>query len=305
MDSKKEVAKLQKKVGKWLEEWVVNIYQERSFEESKADLLLYAEHKKARMSRVDIQKIHFWHLVHYEHAVMNEGQNGLTDLALAVRYAEAYIHFETAFADANKGGSVLQDAAVLYFSLAIMAGWKDAAIRIGKALVHGLDTSLLDLRHTDRHSAGEMYRHFWFILHLYAQSGGPKFDTALYSYPPDMGPYTAVLKDWGTTDLTKVHDWVCAMADFHVLETRNTADDEIDEFDDEDVMLFPYEILCWLRLREWLGLPNPESFNHPLMQQPLARLPTPVPLAIPVTPLLDQVIAKFQQEYPNSFSGWS
>ncbi len=67
-------------------------------------------------------------------------------------------------------------------------------------------------------------------------------------------------------------------------------------------MLFPYEILCWLRLREWAGLENPASFDHPLMQQPLARLPQAVPLPIPETPLLDQVIAKFKQEYPNSFT---
>ncbi len=66
-------------------------------------------------------------------------------------------------------------------------------------------------------------------------------------------------------------------------------------------MLLPYEILCWLRLREWVGLANPETFDHPLMQQALAKLPTPVPLPTPETPLLDQVIAKFKQEYPGSF----
>jgi len=70
----------------------------------------------------------------------------------------------------------------------------------------------------------------------------------------------------------------------------------------EDTMLFPYEILCWLRLREWAGLTNPETFDHPLMQQPLAKLPAPVPLPIPDTPLLDQVTAKFKQEYPASFA---
>lgn len=306
MDSKREVVKLQKNVSKWLKQWIVNPTLIRNFRDRPPALFeayLAGEDEIALLgSRA--RKIYFRHLVHYEHAVLNEGSNGYTDLALAVRHAEAYIHFETAFAEFNGGGSVLQNEAVLYFSLAVIAGWKDAASRIGRALIRGLDTSLLDLRHTDRHRAGEIYRHFWFILHLYAQAGGPKFDTSLYSYPVDMNPYATVLDDWLTTDLEKVHDWVCEMADFHIQETRNTAHDEIDEFDAEDVMLFPYEILCWLRLREWAGLENPKRFDHPLMQQPLAQLPTPVPLDVPATPLLDQVIVRFRQEFPDSFAGW-
>ena len=303
MDSKKEVAKLQKMVSKWLKEWVVNPTLIRNFRDKPPALFeayLAGEDEIALLgSRA--QKVHFWHLVHYEHAVLNQGQDGLADLALAVRHAEASIRFEEAFADAGKDGSLLLREATQYFSLAVIAGWNDAADRIGQALVKGLDTSLLDLRHTDRHCKGTLFRSFWFVMHLY-EAGGHRFDLKNYSYPPDMSPYAQVLANWQTRDLGKVHDWVCAMADFHVQETRNTAHDGIDEFDVEDAMLFPYEILCWLRLREWAGLENPETFDHPLMQQPLAKLPSPVPLPIPETPLLDQVIEKFKQEYPNSFS---
>jgi hypothetical protein len=304
MDSKKEVARLQKKVGKWLKEWLKTpILIENHRDEPRQILEGYLTGKsKVRRVGSCSQDLHFWHLVHYEHAVLNEGQDGLADLALAVRYAEAYVRFEEAFADAGQNGSVLQTNAVLYFSLAVLAGQKEVARRIGKALVKGLDTSLLDLRHTDRHRKGVVYRHFWFLMHLYEQANGDRFDIKNYSYPPDMSPYAEVLADWKTPDLSKVHNWVCVMADFHVQETRNTAHDQIDEFDAEDTMLFPYEILCWLRLREWAGLENPENFDHPLMQQPLAKLPAPVPLPIPETPLLDQVIAKFKLEYPNSFT---
>lgn len=306
MDSKKEVGRLQRKVSKWLKEWVVNPTLLKNFRDKPPALFgaYLAGDDEIALLGSRAQKIHFWHLVQFQHALLNQGDARLEDLALAARHAEAYIHFETAFAEAGKGGAVLLTEASLYLTLAILTGWQDATDRIGKALIRGLDTSLLDLRHTDRHSKGILFRHFWFVLHLFAQARGHTFNTSLYSYPPDMSPYDEFLADWRTTDLTKVHDWVGAMADFHVQETRNRAHDEIDEFDSEDVMLFPYEILCWLRLREWLGLVNPESFSHPLMQQPLARLPAPVPLAVPATPLLDQVIARFRQEYPNSFAGW-
>ncbi len=304
MDSKKEVARLQKKVSKWLKGWLETpILVENHLNEPIQTLEGYLN-GTSKIRRVGSRShdLHFWHLIHYEHAVLNEGQDGLADLALAVRYAEAYVRFEEAFADAGQNGSVLQDDAVLYFSLAVLAGQKEVAGRIGKALVKGLDTHLLDLRHTDRHRAGEMYRHFWFLMHLYEQASGDHFDIKNYSYPPDMSPYAEVLADWKTPDLAKVHDGVCALADFHIQQTRNTAHDVIEEFDKEDIMLFPYEILCWLRLREWAGLENPASFDHPLMQQPLAKLPAPVPLPIPDIPLLDQVTAKFKQEYPASFA---
>lgn len=302
MDREKEVARLKRKVGKWLKEWVVNPTLIRNFrDEPPALQQAYLDGEdEIMLMGVSAQEIHFWHLVHFEHAVLNEGQDGLEELALAVRYAEACVRFEEAFADAGKRGSVLQDTAVLYFSLAVMAGQKEVAGRIGHALVKGLDTSLLDLRHTDRHRAGEIYRHFWFLMHLYEQVSGDRFDIGNYSYPPDMSPYAEVLADWKTVDLATVHDWVCEMADFHIQQTHASYD-AMEEFDGEDVMLFPYEILCWLRLREWAGLENPEQFDHPLMQQPLARLPAPVPLPVPDTPLLDKVIAKFRQEFPDSF----
>ena len=127
-------------------------------------------------------------------------------------------------------------------------------------------------------------------------------DTSRYSYPEDMSPYAEVLADWRTAEADTVQSFVTAMADFHLREARETAHDEVAEFDDEDSMLFPHEILSFLRVREWLGLPNPATFDHPLMNQPLARLPQPVPLPQPDTPLLDRVIEKFKSEYPGSFA---
>jgi hypothetical protein len=302
MDSKTEVMRLRKKVGKWLKNWVVMPYQRESYEESIAELQAYVDGRKQAPSIVDLGTVYFRHLILYQNSALNEQGNASEDLVIALLYAESVTRIEEVRANLRKGGSLLKSEAALYFSLAVIAGWKESASRIGAVLVRGLDTDLLDLRHTDRHRAGEMYRHFWFVLHLYSKSGGLKFDTSLYSYPPDMSPYDVALAEWDTTDLAKVHEWVCAMADFHVQETRNTSHDNIDEFDAESVMLFPYEILCWLRLREWQGLSNPATFDHPLMQSPLARLPTPVPLPVPATPLLDQVIEKFKQEFPSSFS---
>lgn len=300
MDREKELTRLTRKVSQWLADWVEKPFSKSSTDESRADLEAYADGRDDYLSRVDIRTLHFWHLAHFEHAVLNQGQDGREELALAVRYAEACVRFEEAFSEAGQNGALLLPEAAFYFSLAVLAGQKEVAERIGTALRKGLDTQLLDLRHTDQHTKGQLYRHFWFVMHLHEQTSNDRFDIKDYSYPDDMSPYGQVLADWKTPDLDSVRNWVVAMADFHVQQTRNTAHDAIEEFDSEYVMLFPYEILCWLRLREWAGLENPDQFDHPLMQQPLGRLPTPSP--VPDTPLLDQVIAKFREEFPQSFA---
>lgn len=303
MDMKKKVAQLQKKLNREFQDWVkdetiIEVFRD----DPPAFLKTYLDGKEnPRLLGLTMDEMLTWHFNQYANATLNEGHYPLEEFALCARYALWAIRFAATFANAGKGRSLLLHRAAFNFSLNALAGWQRETALLGDLLLKGLDTRLLDLRHTDRHEAGTLYRHFWFLLQLYADVQGKTIDTSLYSYPDDMSPYQAVLTDWRTTDLNQVAQFVSAMADFHVQEARETAHDEIAEFDFSDYMLFPHEILTFLRMREWMGLSNPASFDHPLMQQPLAKMPAPVPLAQPNTPLLDQVIAKFKQEFPESF----
>ncbi len=303
MDVNRHIPKLLKYLRKEFAEWVVNETTTEMFRDDPPlvyEAYLAGENRVRRLaSRSD--KLSTWHFNQYANAALNEGRFEWAELALCARYARATVQFESAYAESGQHGTILLRNAPYYFCLNVLAGWREDADTVGRLLVRGLDTSLLDLRHTDRHEAGTLYRHLWFVLHLYSDAKGVALDTKPYSYPEDMSPYAAVLADWRTSDLAKVQQFVLAMADFHAKEARQTKHGEIAEFDFEDVMLFPYEILAFLRLREWLGLPNPQSFEHPLMKQPLAAMP-PQPLPQPSTPLLDRVIEKFKQEYPGSFA---
>jgi hypothetical protein len=286
----KQVARLVKTLRLEFAEWLEGSVQRELFWDEPQQIL-------------NADALLTWHLTHYAHAVLTEQRYPLEELALAARHADAALKFDEAFADRRKGGGMLITSAAHYFALNIIAGWRSEADGIGKALYKGLDTPLLDLRHTDRHEKGSLFRHFWFLMHLYCALSGLPLQTSQYSYPADMAPYGAVIDGFRTTDLRKVHDWVCAMADFHVENARELVDaGGVPEFELEDYRLFPYEILAFLRMREWLDLPNPEAFDHPLMQQPLAKLPAPVPLPYPSTPLLDQVILKFSREFPGRFT---
>jgi len=301
MDTNKVVARLQKRLSKFFAEWVANetcIEMFRDDPQSYFSLYVDGE-KKARLLGIRADESFTWRFNQYANSALHE-QWSWGDFALSARYAHAVVGFESGMVP--NVTPLLEYSAALFLSLNIIAGWKDRADQVGAMLYRGLDTRLLDLLLNERHQSGTLFRHFWFLMHLYCDAKGLELDTSKYSYPEDMSPYAEVLADWRTPDLVKVQAFVSAMADFHVQEARTTAHDEIAEFDTEDRMLFPYEILAFLRMREWQGLTNPEVFEHPLMQQPLAKQPKDVPLAVPETPLLDQVVVKFQQEYPGSFS---
>lgn len=302
MDSKKEVKRLLKSLkrdfGNWNKDGVNVQYFLR---EPNEHLTAYArEGDTETLVQLEVSRLHTWNLTLYAAAALNDSRHPLDELAIAAKYAAWRVLIGEPRARINRGGSVLKDHAAFAFSLQFLCGWKRRALAVGNALIEGLDTPLLDLRINDRHDAGSLYPHFWFLMHLFRSANNhAPIDTALYSYPESMAPYDLVLADWRSTDLAKVQQFVIQMAEHHVQMTDDSDPDAKKEFDNPDYQLFPYEILAFLRLREWMGLANPTEFDHPLMQQPLAFLPPTVPLPDPATPLLDQVIARYRQEFPD------
>ncbi|MNF45360.1 hypothetical protein D3C84_264880 [compost metagenome] len=258
-----------------------------------------------RLLSLAASDISHWYFMGYSTKSLTELNPDCYLLALASHHAYACVIFKSVLIDQNQmtSGLLLTEAA-FNLSLIMISGWGQEFRTLLRALRAGLDTELLDLRVTPKHNKGRLYRHFWFLMHLACDVEGLNIDTSVYSYPDSLAPYDEVLADWKTTDLDKVTRMVQRMADFHVLEAKSDRrKGRVYEFENESRMLFPYEIFAFLRLREWLGLDNPGEFDHPLMQQPLGRMPIDpgTVLARPQTPLLDQVVAKFNQQYPNAF----
>lgn len=240
-----------------------------------------------------------WHLLHYEAIALNEGRLDLEHFALAARYAGWVVRFSEAMLP-NHGSGLLPYDAAAYLSLAIIAGWRDEADQLARILFNGLDTQLLHANLNDKQGWTRGHRHFWFVLQLFADLKGWPVDITKYWHPKDMEPYVGVLRNWRTTDLEQVTAMVHAMADFHVAESNDEKNKESSEFTADTYRLFPHEIHAFLCLRQWQGLSSPDHYDHPLMQQPLGKVPNEVP--VPDTPLLDQVIEKFKAEYPATFA---
>lgn len=142
----------------------------------------------------------------------------------------------------------------------------------------------------------EYYPHAWFLLELCCYWQGFKLDTTDCDTPPKMYVYTDVLNDWDTKNIERVQELVTAMANHHMATSKeNMGEESMNEFTGSEFWLFPYEILAWLKLRQHLGLPNPEHYEHPLMHLPQAQMPVDTPF--PVNPLLENVVQKLMFDH--------
>lgn len=304
MDTAKKTKKLHKEVKNWSADWVLKAQMRKlHFKESHDALQAFLGDKPDDIDvSTAFQSLSTWHLVHFHDAVLSKGQDGLSDLMLSTHYGALQVGAESGLILHRTGQfMILLPQAALIMAQQVICGWPKLASFVFAKLHGGLDTKLLDLRHTDRHEKGVLYRHFWFILQLYAKVQGVRIDLSQYSYPESMQPYAPVLANWQTTDLALVQKYVTAMADFHISQADFVHED-VNEFDNNYRSIYPYEILFWLKLRQNAGLQNPETFEHPLMQLPTARLLLDaLPMPDLEVGILKEVLQKFEERNPGAF----
>jgi len=261
----------------------------------------YLSEEKTNPKRVfrASEKLSHWHLRLYETTALNEGVSSFKDLALSARYGIAAARFCEALVPVfpRNPPILLWPIAAQYMAFPVICGWQKEARLMTQVILKGIKSPLLNGE--DMSIKGLAFeKHPWFILQLLCDWQGIALHPDDNAYPDSMSPYNTPLAKWQTPDLAEVDQMVSILADFHLAQSYEH-DEASPEFEFHNDWLFPYEILTMLRLREFIGLANPAEFSHPLMQQRLGQLP-PV-LDVPETPLLDQVVKKFVQEYPDTF----
>jgi hypothetical protein len=245
-----------------------------------------------------------WHETLFQAETLEKGTYNPEHLAMAAHHAYWYVLCSEPLANRDRGGDVLIFQAAKCLGLQFIVGWPERAKVIGDVLTKGLDTPMLDLRHTNRHYKGTIFPHFWFLMHLYTLWRElPAIDTEKYSYPnaETMAVYDTVLDDWQTRDVEKVAGWCNDMAEHHIRNAWSGNQDDALEFDHTEAMIFPYEIFAYLRLREWQKLPNPDpaTLTHPLFAQPLGKFLPPLTGDHAQNPLLDAALQVYRGEYPD------
>ena len=109
-----------------------------------------------------------------------------------------------------------------------------------------------------------------FVLKLFAAWKNIELSAAEFPFRiPDA--YQAVLDNLtGTAD--EIRAPIVSACDFHLSRSKEHTDNETYEFGTPVDAIYPAEILFVLRIRQLLGLSNPEV-EHPLLNSPLGKLP--------------------------------
>jgi len=111
------------------------------------------------------------------------------------------------------------------------------------------------------------YPIFHFILRLYCNWQDKDYPLQDFPTHPIM---EGLLAEWRTNDIERIEGWLLAACDHHTHRARPDNNREFFEFSN-GWRFYPIEILMVLRLRQYLGLPNPE-LDHPIMKFPWSVL---------------------------------
>ena len=139
----------------------------------------------------------------------------------------------------------------------------------------------------------------WFIIEIFNKCFDNSIDYTKFNYPEDMKVYQMVLNNWNTNDLNLVDSIVSSLCDYHLSqasygdmsESAGRNDPMFLQFSMTSWFVYAFEILTWLRVREKVGLKNPEKFSHPLMNMPLNQLPVEN-MHISGNELFDKIVKK-------------
>ncbi len=149
-----------------------------------------------------------------------------------------------------------------FFASNIIARQWDKVELTGKDLINSLNAEGCIIKRGDAKALQA-----WFLLELYSQISGYEINKRRAFYPKEFYPYDEVLKKWDTTDLNEVDKYVYILCDAHLETTGRNSEERELYLEIPLLLLFPFEVLSWLRFRENQGLENPKEFSHPLMNE--------------------------------------
>lgn len=107
--------------------------------------------------------------------------------------------------------------------------------------------------------------------------------------------YQALIDSLRTSSQTQLDAALLAACQAHEHEARASTDEETFDFDAPHEALMPFDLLCFLQIRRWLGLPAARP-AHPLLDVPAFFLVQDGALC--VEPLLQQVLDRAIQVLP-------
>jgi hypothetical protein len=245
-----------------------------------------------------------WHLAYSQYACVHLHDKALQKAHFAQSAWCGYLTTKTR-GEFNRFRNPLiisMNTVLLFWSNCILCGWLQEATDIGERCILPPEQGgglINDGWSFDRSS--------WFLLELHnIWHRNNELDHTLFANYPDKQQkafiYNEILQNWDTPDPALVDGYVRQMADYHLTQTQEAQNpvEEYFEFDNTYNQLYPYEIMAWLKLREYLGIPNPSEFSHPLMNQPLGSFIKGTPLERPRMEQVENLLGVVRNALPEA-----
>lgn len=233
-------------------------------------------------------------------AILDDDQDGWIEMRRGLLYdcwsarlRHAFIVHDNCFDEAGNPASaaLFEGKEALTFCHAIVTGDNHFA--------HGFGNQLLsNFEKTDGGDKVFFYTmpFFPFVLKLYSHWIGKRI-----TFRPDvsnpLGRYQQTIDHWESPQ--PLASSLLDICDLHCEEAVDRGGHPA--FAYHPYNLFPVEILAILRIRQQLRLETP-SVIHPLLDSPLRLPPTTIPQVD--DPLLDRVMARFQNDFPAGANCW-
>jgi hypothetical protein len=169
-------------------------------------------------------------------------------------------------------------------------GWKDEVIDLARRVYECLSISGF----IDGDDSSHRRTHH-FILRLVSDWQGwpvPSLPSCAFDEPL----FNALIAYWKTSDMDVLSHLLLAACDRHTHQARFDSNKACFDFPWDDSWYIPFEVLSVMRLRQIMGLVNPD-LDHPLMKTPLGKLQEPVPLY--EDDLIKGVLTRARMEYPD------
>lgn len=192
-----------------------------------------------------------------------------------------------------------------FFSTTILSSTWENVEQIGDILISSINgnNSVIGYGHPEHTKA-------WFILDLYCKVFSKSYSRERAYLADDYTLFEKILKVWDTADLFTLELLIYELCEVHLNENIETfkkhieleEDGEAVEHVDVNRFILPYEILVWLKFREKAGLKNPQTFTHPLMNTPIAKMfldikePLPKPKELPYA---KELLEKLKEKCPD------
>lgn len=178
-------------------------------------------------------------------------------------------------------------------AFAFMLGQTEQAVYQGYLTYATLNCQYqLGLEYRDGHCRAQA-----FMLRLFADWREDGLHHEWPSWAYDTPVYNGILERWREPDPQILAPWLLAACDRHTHEGRYSNSKTYYDFGDQRTARTPLEIHFIFRLRELIGLSNPQ-LDHPLMAPPFDRLPETQP---PLEPdeLMQATLARVREDWPH------